>query len=137
MVAHTKRKVSRCPWDRNGSGTALSTCMICLGSNSSACASRPSVLQKLPNLRLQREQPGGKSRDSRRVPLEQKKGDPQSSHTAPEELLLQAWKLPQAFLDQEPKWGLNSRNTYGQWELRGFSQPETVCFNIGRSWPCF
>lgn len=27
-----KGKVSRCPWDRNGSGTALSTCMITLGS---------------------------------------------------------------------------------------------------------
>lgn len=120
-----KKKFCRYSGDRNGSGTALNKCSTALGSNSSLCGSN--ALHKLLTSDSRERRAGttgGFLSDKKRETLK-------ISHTAPEELLLQAWKVPQAFFDQEPKWGLNSRNTHGQWELRGFSQPDTVSTQEG------
>lgn len=89
--------------------------MISLGSDSSPCASRPSVLQKLANLRLYIEkQPGEKSRDSRRFPVEQKKGD-----TTTEELLLQSMEATTGFPSSEAKAGSEFQKYPGAVGMQG------------------
>lgn len=57
-----KRKVSRCTWDRNASGAALSTCMISLGSQFSMCLQTKGT-QKLPKRESSQKRRAGTAGD--------------------------------------------------------------------------
>lgn len=57
-----KRKVSRCPWARNASGAALSTCMISLCSQFSMCFQTKGT-QKLPKRESSQKRRAGTAGD--------------------------------------------------------------------------